>query len=243
MANYCDTTKLEGHWLNWIIAKEVPDLEIFREKGILGTKIIGKVCSGDKVLMKNGQSLGDPSFPIRAHVVIINSKTIKFNSYNGKIQKYGLLENGDYIEFDKIRLMSKDTKCNFTTDATICQEYCRKHDYYYEQPTDTSWKEILEAADMICYGIAIKFRQKTEEESRDLSSEALIQIINKLKNGKLSYTPGKAPVFNLLTTTIYRCMFTIMNKRTAQREHQQKLIQAANNKALPELHSFKAQYA
>jgi hypothetical protein len=35
----------------------------------------------------------------------------------------------------------------------------------------------------------------------------------------LKYTPGRAPVFNLLTTTIHRCIFSILSKDTRQKKN------------------------
>ena len=87
---------------------------------------------------------------------------------------------------------------------------------------------------MMCMGISTKFHQKTEEEQIDLSNEALLQVMNKLVSNRLVYMPGRAPVFNLLTTTIYRCMYSIMNKRKNQREGLNRLLQDASSGNLPQ---------
>jgi hypothetical protein len=82
----------------------------------------------------------------------------------------------------------------------------------------------------------------SEEEHLDFSNEALLQVTNKLKMRKLVYTPGRAPVFNLLTTTIHRCMFSIMNRRKTQKNGLYKLMEDMKAGALPDSYrSFRLQ--
>ena len=88
-------------------------------------------------------------------------------------------------------------------------------------------------------GIATKFRQASEEETNDLANEALSLVTQKLIRKKLVYIPGKAPVFNLLTTTIYRCIYSILNKRKNQREGFQKLVDSMQRGKLPNHRSFR----
>ena len=106
--------------------------------------------------------------------------------------------------------------------------------YFREVPKDVSWHAMLEDINNICLGIAMKFNQPTEEEKLDLSNEALLQVTKKLVAGKLVYKPGKAPVFNLLTTTIHRCMFSIMNRRTNRKQGQARLLEEAQAGILPD---------
>ena len=72
------------------------------------------------------------------------------------------------------------------------------------------------------------------EEQLELSNEALLQVTNKLVSYKLVYTPGLAPVFNLLTTTIHRCMYSIMNRRKTQRLGMQKFVDQVQSGSLPQ---------
>ena len=41
-------------------------------------------------------------------------------------------------------------------------------------------------------------------------------MASKLKRGRLKYMPGRAPVFNLLTTTIHRCIYSALSKDKRQ---------------------------
>jgi len=97
-----------------------------------------------------------------------------------------------------------------------------------------SWHAMLRDIDKMCQGIAMKFKQPTDEERLDLANEALLQVTNKLVKGKLVYIPGKAPVFNLLTTTIHRCMYSIMNRRSNRKQGQARLLEAAQAGTLPD---------
>jgi hypothetical protein len=103
-----------------------------------------------------------------------------------------------------------------------------------ESPSELTWHFMLEDVSKICRGISTKFNLPSEEEQVDLSEDALLQVVNKLIARKLVYTPGRAPVFNLLTTTIHRCMYSIMNKRNKQKQNMFKLASDLQSGILPE---------
>ena len=75
-----------------------------------------------------------------------------------------------------------------------------------------SWKFLLEGVYKICHGVAIHFRPQDDEEHREYTHEAFVLTIAKISDGRLKFTPGRAPVFNLLTTTIFRHLYSKMNK-------------------------------
>ena len=91
--------------------------------------------------------------------------------------------------------------------------------YYLEPPISQSWQAMLQDVAQMCKGIASKFNQQSAEETNNLASEAFVQVISKIARGKLRYTPGRAPVFNLLTTTIHRCIYSILSKDTRQKKN------------------------
>ena len=91
--------------------------------------------------------------------------------------------------------------------------------YYLEPPMSQSWQAMLQDIVKMCNGIASKFNQQSTEETNNLASEAFVQVISKIARGKLRYTPGRAPVFNLLTTTIHRCIYSILSKDTRQKKN------------------------
>lgn len=80
-----------------------------------------------------------------------------------------------------------------------------------------AWKALLEGIYKICEGVAVHFNPKDEEEHLDLTHETFTITIAKIMNGKLKYIPGKAPVFNLLTTTIMRQLYSLKNVDSRRR--------------------------
>lgn len=236
MAQYCDTKKLEKVWFNWLLAKSTPSLDSFRKAGVLYTRAIGLVPDPKDPtipLIKGGKTFKSPTHPIRAHCVLSRHPYF-FTSFGGRAQEYAseihLEDNANYTT-RPVRLQDIDINKN---DEYSIQERLIQDGYLLENDTTTSWNSMLEDINKMCLGIATKFHQKTPEEMNDLANEALIQVLNKLVSDKLVYTPGRAPVFNLLTTTIHRCMFSIMNKRKNQKEGLNRLLHDAQNGSLPQ---------
>lgn len=83
--------------------------------------------------------------------------------------------------------------------------------------SEDSWSLLLDQIYKMCYGIAVKFHPRSEEERLDLCHETFTLTIEKIKNGKLTFEPGRAPVFNLLTTTIFRHLYSLKNKDNRRR--------------------------
>ena len=92
---------------------------------------------------------------------------------------------------------------------------------------------MLEDVNRICGGIAMKFKPRNDDEHAELTNEAVMQVMKKLAEYKLVYTPGRAPVFNLLTTTIHRILYSVMNRRTQQRDGLSKMLADAESGVLP----------
>lgn len=104
------------------------------------------------------------------------------------------------------------------------------------QKDDKSWKELLDGIYKICYGVAIHFHPKDEDEHCEFAHEAFILTIDKIKDGRLKFTPGKAPVFNLLTTTVFRHLYSKMNK-----ESRRKQVLASLKQKLVDDHAFETE--
>lgn len=241
MAQYCDSTKLEHNWLLWIIASAVPTLDPYRNKGLLWTKITGVVrdTSGEKVV-KNGKTFPDPAYPTRSHCLLMRDGEkivqIHFDSNSGSIPDLANVVRDGMSQ--EINLPSSEEKSLLSSHDTNSQyieifNELQCNGYIPEVSTEQSWHKMLDDINKMCIGIANKFNQPTEEDRNELANEALYQVLRKLTKGKLVYTPGKAPVFNLLTTTIHRCMFSIMNKRSNQRNGMHKLFEALKSGSIP----------
>jgi hypothetical protein len=74
-----------------------------------------------------------------------------------------------------------------------------------------AWERLLDQIYMMCKGISTRFHPKDEEEHTELSHEAFVLTIAKIKDGRLTFD-DRAPVFNLLTTTIFRHLYSLKNR-------------------------------
>lgn len=245
MAQYCDSQKLERNWFHWLLSSRVPALEQYRTLGLLWTKVIG-VATDDEgsPLQRHGKALPNPSYPTRAHCIAL-ATPIYFNSHNGEPQDFGTVfqDGKPFRQFlpptDILNLLSDDPLHRLEdplTQITDIIPSLENRGYIRELPTTITWHAMLEDINRICHGIATKFKPRNEEEHAELTGEAAIQVINKLANYKLVYTPGRAPVFNLLTTTIHRILYSIMNRRKHQREGLGRIMADAEAGILPDSH-------
>lgn len=80
-----------------------------------------------------------------------------------------------------------------------------------EEDDMPSWERLLDQIYLMCKGIATKFHPKSEEEHTELTHEAFVLTIAKIKDGRLTFD-NRAPVFNLLTTTIFRHLYSLKNR-------------------------------
>jgi hypothetical protein len=91
-----------------------------------------------------------------------------------------------------------------------------------------AWNRLSEQVYRMCEGISVKFHPKTEEEHLELTHDAFVSTLTKIRCGKLSFEPGRAPVFNLLTTTIFRHLYSLKNRNkrgvAAMREYTERFL-------------------
>ncbi len=81
-----------------------------------------------------------------------------------------------------------------------------------------SWDKLQGFVYKICKGVVVHFNPKNEEEHMDLCHETFVLTMDKIKNRKLVFKAGRAPVFNLLTTTIFRHLYSLKNKENRRRK-------------------------
>ena len=120
---------------------------------------------------------------------------------------------------DNIVFCTSGNSISWIMPGNLNREQIEAQGYYLEPPMSQSWQAMLQDIAKMCNGVASKFNQQSAEETNNLASEALVQVISKIARGKLKYTPGRAPVFNLLTTTIHRCIYSILSKDTRQKKN------------------------
>ncbi len=251
MAQYCDSAKLEQNWFYWLLSSRVQALEQYRKLNLLWTRVIGIVTDENGTpIQRHGKTIPNPSYPVRTHCIAL-ATPIYFNSYDGIPQQTGVIYCGSkavrqVLPTDEILNLLSESPLHqlespFQQQAVVIP-YLQSKGYIKEKPTNFTWHAMLEDVNKICHGIAMRFKPRSDEEHHELTNEALIQVINKLNSYKLIYTPGRAPVFNLLTTTIYRVMYSIMNRRKHQREGLSKILQEAEAGTLPKnSRSFRTQ--
>jgi len=231
VGQYCDSKALERNWFHWILGDATPSLEKYRQCGLLWTKILGLACVNGKPILKSGRVLHDPSYPERWHCIAFGNP-VYIESYAGQIlngvkpeefeQNLSLTDESDIHSFDQPFKQSLEI-----VPSLLEQKYIK------EQPTCQSWHAILTDINKICNGISMKFHLN-EQDQHDLAQEAFVQVLKKLKSGKLVYIPGRAPVFNLLTTTTYNIMFSILNRSKNQKESLRRLLDDASAGVLPQ---------
>lgn len=231
VAQYCDSQVLERNWFHWLISSRVPKLEQYRTMGLLWTKVVGVARDRDNnPIHRHGKALPDPSFPIRSHCIAL-ATPIYFNSEDG------MIPDGTLPDIEIINLLSDDPIHKLDHPLTQLTEIVpnlESKGYIREVPTNTTWHAMLNDIGKICGGVATKFKPKNDDEHAELTHEALVQLIKKLVGYKLVYTPGRAPVFNLLTTTIHRILFSVMNRRKHQREGLNRMLADAEAGTLPD---------
>jgi hypothetical protein len=79
------------------------------------------------------------------------------------------------------------------------------------------WESLADGIYKVCLGVATQFHPRTDDEQTDLANHAFCVTMDKIIARKLVFDPGRAPVFNLLTTTVFRILYTY--KTTEKRKN------------------------
>ncbi len=101
-----------------------------------------------------------------------------------------------------------------------------------------NWNKMSEMLYLICLGISKNFRPKDDDEHFNLANEAAIKLFEKIKNGKLKFTPscqGGSPVFNLVTTTVQRLLCSFKNSDKRRRKNHSVYVRQIVQEKAPEL--------
>ena len=102
-----------------------------------------------------------------------------------------------------------------------------------------SWEKLTSAVYRMCFGIAVNFKPHDDEEHSELAHESFVLTIEKIKNRKLMFIKGKAPVFNLLTTSIIRHLYSL---KTRESRHERLIHTSYITKGLMRSEEFKSYY-
>lgn len=228
--NYCDSKILEQNWFLWLVADSLPSLEGFRKHGCLWTRVPRSVVSPSGLLRS-------PVAVVRQHV-IVGDKLYAFASNGSQVDDRAIPCTTE-IQFGGgyVSLPSPAPVAESESITKMLQD----EDFFQEVPAAISYGKLSTDILNICSGVAVKFHPKSDEEKHDYVHGAFSQMLQKIKDRRLVYLPGKASVFNLLTTTAWNCLFSIVNKdnRAKNKRHQlaEGLVTGAIN---PNTRSLKA---
>lgn len=103
-----------------------------------------------------------------------------------------------------------------------------------------NWQEMSEMLYTICLGITKKFKPRDDDEYYELANEAMSKLMIKIEAGKLHYKPrvnGGSPVFNLITTTVQRILYSYKNQIKQRRIRHSKYVRKIVQEQAPELMS------
>jgi len=239
VGEYCDSQKLEQKWFQWLLGEATPSLDDLRNKGLLWTKVIGKTEFKGEIVTKRGRTFPDAYHPHRLHCIALGVPQF-FESHDGVPTPCANPINKSVLSLDDVRkelnLQSSSFIHNLDNPLAVRNKVVPSlilDGYQLESPTLQNWELMLSDINNICLGIAQKFHPPTQEDLHDLANEAILTICKKLKSQKLAYVAGVAPVFNLLTTAIFRVMYSICNKKKQIRNGSKKLIDDAAAGILP----------
>jgi hypothetical protein len=103
---------------------------------------------------------------------------------------------------------------------------------------ERNWNIMSEMLYSICCGITKKFNPKSDEEFYNLANEGMTKLMIKIKTGKLKFKArcdGGSPVFNLVTTTVQRILFSYCNQQKNRKIRHSKYVMREVQEKAPEL--------
>ena len=155
---------------------------------------------------------------------IVSSEPYKFSSNSGIINPNNL---------------DTATRASFAPLDLVAVRRAANLGYIGEISIDESWSQLSSMIYRICFGVTLHFHPPDNDVRDELAHEALMHTLVKIRRRKLRFTPGLAPPFNLLTTAIFRIMFSIKNKEKRDRDKRSRLAdQIMHDAKLPDLNSL-----
>lgn len=94
------------------------------------------------------------------------------------------------------------------------------------------WESLSLMVYKICDGVSTHFNPKNDDEKIEHTHDATTAILDKINSGKLRFVAGKAPVFNLLTTTAFHLLYSKMNKAKRLKQQIDKYKQKISTKLI-----------
>lgn len=204
--HYCDSKELERNWFLWLVAGSTPTLEPYREAGVLWTWM-------PRTIVSQNADLRDPQCVEKKYIIALDY-FYTFARNTTSLDSRVLQCTPNNIVFSKGMLAYPQPVKHVLDQQT--QDLLIREDFFKEEPIRVTSEKVTNDIMKICQGVAVRFHPKSEDEKNDLAQGAVVQVLQKIRNNKLVFIPGKAPVFSLVTTTVYRCMCSIMNKNNKE---------------------------
>lgn len=108
----------------------------------------------------------------------------------------------------------KKTKTNYIDSGELEIVW----DTWLKSECPKAWERLQSDIYKICEGVAVHFNPKNAEEHMELVHETFVPTIAKIRDKRLIFEPGRAPVFNFLTTTIFRHLYSLKNKQNRRKK-------------------------
>jgi len=197
MTNYCDSDQLEKIWFNWVMTATVPVLEPYRHLNV----VYSRVCPS-QIITHGPQAINNPWLDVKEHVIV--TEVPRFvTSVLGVVN----------LDLNTISVIGPSTQMH---------EILEQNGFSCELSEKSSWFRLCFELQKMCNGISMKF-SRDEETRNEISQESFMLIIDKIKKMKIRFTPGRAPVFNYLTTAIHRCIFNYLRKENRFKKYSSEL--------------------
>lgn len=170
------------------MAVTVPSLEPFRTLGVL----YSRVCPS-QIVTHGPMTHNNPWLPVKEHYLPFSTiRPISVTSVGGVVN----------VDFNTFEIYGTDN---------VTHQRLLNDGFILENKSSASWSVLCLEVQKLCEGISRKFF--TDDDARkEVEHEAFAMVIAKIKLLKLKFMPGKAPVFNFLTTAIYRCIYNYLRK-------------------------------
>ncbi len=216
--HYVDSTELECIWSDWIAATMAPTLEPYRELRALWVRETG--------------GIEGTSGPVQGNHCIVIGETLIYFEVDQHVVIAGSIKT-DQGSSCKLPLeVSLDDQLKY---VHLTGEIAPPPGYRCVPTAKQAWGELIGKISLICDGVLKKLGVRMDIRD-DIASDVMLLVIRKLRQGKLRFEPGKAPVFNLLTTTLMNCASSCLAKENRVTSNKHKLVDGLVNGSIPPIY-------
>lgn len=217
--HYVDSTELECTWSDWIAATMTPTLEPYRELGALLVEESGIERTSGPVVQG------------KCHCIVVGETVIYFEVNQAVI----IAESIKTDQGLSCKLPLEVSPNDQLKYINLAGEITPPTGYRVAPTAKQAWGELIGKISLICDGVLKKLGVRMDIRD-DIASDVMLLVIRKLRQGKLRFEPGKAPVFNLLTTTLMNCASSCLAKENRVTSNKHKLVDGLVNGSIPPIY-------